>query len=192
MGSHENRVSFRRISLPAPRSERNSADLVDGVATLSAICRSAEGAPSRWRSKGDAKKGTGRKTSENVMINRSPSPQPHFVRGPPPPLPWMSSEVQKRGKLVREVSCVPLWPSPTEGTQGSAPKTGSESPMHSESTPWCTFRTLRARRPKALVYSEHHLGTFRPGAPWHSCKWPVGSQGLRVENVPENMRGIIH
>ena len=29
--------------------------------------------------------------------------QPHFVRGPPPPLPWMSSEVQKRGKLVREV-----------------------------------------------------------------------------------------
>ena len=38
--------------------------------------------------KGDAKKGTGRKTSENVMSHDKSVPfpiQPHFVRGPPAP-----------------------------------------------------------------------------------------------------------
>ena len=58
-----------------------------------------------WRSKGDAKKGTGRKTSDDVMTSRSPSPPTRFCQRPPPPrpLPLMSSEVQKRGKLVREI-----------------------------------------------------------------------------------------
>ena len=39
-------------------------------------------------SKGDAKKGTGRKTSENVMTNRSPSPPTPFCQRPPaaPPI----------------------------------------------------------------------------------------------------------
>ena len=49
-------------------------------------------------------KGTGRKTSENVMTNRSPSlPTPFCQRRPPPPLPWMSSEVQKKRELAKEV-----------------------------------------------------------------------------------------
>ena len=55
------------------------------------------------KSKGDAKKGTGRKTSANVMTNRSPSPPTPFCQRPPRPLPLMSSEEQQRGKLVGEV-----------------------------------------------------------------------------------------
>ena len=55
--------------------------------------------------KGTPKKGTGRKTSANVMTNRFPSPPtPFYQNPPPPPLPLMSSEAQKRGKLVREVT----------------------------------------------------------------------------------------
>ena len=60
---------------------------------------------------GEGQKGTPKRgreeTSENVMTNRSPSPPTPFCQrpspAPPPPLPLMSSEEQKRGKLVREV-----------------------------------------------------------------------------------------
>ena len=70
-----------------------------------AVCLRNKNVPNvfiRRRSKGDAKKGTGRKTSENVMTNRFPCPPTPFCQRPPP-LPCMSSEVQKRGKLVREL-----------------------------------------------------------------------------------------
>ena len=57
--------------------------------------------PSRKRGR---QKGDGKKTSENVMTNRSPSPPTPFCQRPPtPPLPSMSSGLQKRGKLVGEV-----------------------------------------------------------------------------------------
>ena len=54
------------------------------------------------------KKGTPKRGREEKRQKMSwqtgPLPlQPHFVRGPPPPLPWMSSEAQKRGELAREV-----------------------------------------------------------------------------------------
>ena len=40
----------------------------------------------------------------SFSLRTGPFPlQPHFVRGPPPPLPLMSSEVQKKGELAREV-----------------------------------------------------------------------------------------
>ena len=52
----------------------------------------------RGRQKGDGKKNARKFHDKSV-----PSLQPHFVRGPPPPLPLMSSEVQKRGELAREV-----------------------------------------------------------------------------------------
>ena len=39
------------------------------------------------RGRRDAKKGTGRKTSENVMTNRSPSPPTPFCQRPPPAPP---------------------------------------------------------------------------------------------------------
>ena len=42
-----------------------------------------------------------------------------------------------------------------------------------------TFRALRARWPKALLWGTFR-GTFRPGASWHSCKWPPGSQ-LKID-----------
>ena len=46
----------------------------------------------------DAKKGMGRKISETLMTDSSPSPPPHAVRGPSP-----SPEAEKWCKLVREI-----------------------------------------------------------------------------------------
>ena len=93
---------------------------------------------------GEGQKGTPKRGREEKRQKMSwqigPLPlQPHFVRGPPArPLPLMSSEVQKKGKLVREVRGprdktngrerdllswhflsrpppgVPFWPSPTQ------------------------------------------------------------------------------
>ena len=57
----------------------------------------------RWGSKRDAKRGREEKR-QKMSWQTGPFPlQPHFVRGPPPPLPLMFSEVQKKGELAREV-----------------------------------------------------------------------------------------
>ena len=57
----------------------------------------------RWRSEGDAKKGTGRKR-QKMSWRTDPLPlQAFFLRGPPLPLPLMSSQVHKTWKLAREV-----------------------------------------------------------------------------------------
>ena len=91
---------------------------------------------------GEGQKGTPKRGREEKRQKMSwqtgPLPlEPHFVRGRPPPLPLMSSEVQERGELAREVRGpkektngrerdalswhflsrplpgVPLWPSPS-------------------------------------------------------------------------------
>ena len=62
----------------------------------------------RWRSKGESKKNVGNCRGKPVPFPSNPI----LSEAPPGPSPFMSSEVQKRGKLVREVR------SPKDKTNG--------------------------------------------------------------------------
>ena len=117
--------------------------------------------------------------------------QPHFVRGPPRPLSSMSSEVQKRGKLVREVGGpkdktngrerdalswhflsrplpgVPFWPSPSKMATPAEPR--GEFYFCANFGWWKAFRKCRwesfKRRERGLKRSD----TFRIVS-WILCR----------------------